>query len=126
MVQKISGKIPAHKPPLFVAKSKPVTQMNIVEENRTEISELCKKYDVTELYVFGSVLDSTFSQDSDIDFLVEFNWENEKNLSSRFLNLKSELEQLFGRSVDLVCYSAIRNPYFRKSIESRKQVVYAA
>ena len=100
--------------------------MNIVEENRTQISELCKKYDVTELYVFGSVLDSTFSQDSDIDFLVEFNWENEANLSSRFLNLKSELERLFGRPVDLVCYSAIRNPYFRESIESQKKMIYAA
>ena len=98
----------------------------LIESHHREISDLCRKHGVQELYVFGSVLRGDFAPTSDIDFLVEFDWSDETNLSSRFLGLKSELETLLDRPVDLVCYSAIRNPYFRRAVENGKQAIYAA
>jgi len=97
-----------------------------VEAHRQEIAGLCRKHGVKELFVFGSVLLPGFSSTSDIDFVVEFDWADETNLSSRFLGLKSGLESLLGRPADLVCYSAIRNPYFKKAVDSQKHQLYAA
>lgn len=100
--------------------------MNIVEEHRDEIVRLSREHGVQELYVFGSAVRDDFGPGSDVDFLVEFDWSDDTNLSGRFLGLKSGLEMLLCRPVDLVCYSAIRNPYFRSAVESEKEMIYAA
>jgi uncharacterized protein len=44
----------------------------------------------------------------------------------RFLAMKDELESLFGRSVDLVEKSLLRNPYRRGEILRTREVLYAA
>lgn len=97
-----------------------------IESRREAIAGLCRKHGVTELYLFGSALREDFGETSDFDFLVEFDWSDESNLSTRFFGLKDDLESLLDRPVDLVCYSAIRNPYFKKEVESQKQAIYAA
>ena len=43
-----------------------------------------------------------------------------------YFGLLKSLEQLFGRSVDLVDSSTIKNPYLRESIDEAKVLVYAA
>lgn len=91
-----------------------------------QISALCRKHGVAELYAFGSVLRDDFGPDSDVDFLVELDWTDESNLADRFLGLKQDIEHLIQRPVDLVCYSAIRNPVFKNSVEETKQAIYAA
>ena len=45
---------------------------SIIENNKQQIMELCKKHHVKKLYVFGSVMREDFSRESDIDFLYEF------------------------------------------------------
>jgi uncharacterized protein len=110
-----------------VLEGRNVKKMNeFIESRRETIIDLCRQHGVKELYLFGSALRDDFGSASDVDFLVEFDWSDETNLSGRFLGLKSDLESLFARPVDLVCYSAIRNPYFKEEVESQKQVIYAA
>jgi hypothetical protein len=46
--------------------------------------------------------------------------------ANAYFGLLEELEQLFGRSVDLIVDSAIRNPYFRQSIQRKKALLYGA
>jgi uncharacterized protein len=58
-----------------------------------------------------------------LDFLVEF--DSGASLEG-YLGLRDDLEALFGRSVDLVMPTAIRNPYIRAAIERDRQLVYAA
>ena len=41
-----------------------------------------------------------------------------------YFDLKYSLQDLFGREVDLVEEQTIRNPYFRKSVDSTKQLIY--
>ncbi len=85
---------------------------------------LCRKYGVKRLEFFGSAVTEEFDANSDIDCLIEFEKDG-GNYFHRFFDLKYALEELFGRKVDLVVGSAIRNPYFRASIDRSLQLIYA-
>jgi len=98
-----------------------------IEERRAEIQALCRRFAVRHLEVFGSAATGTFrNQESDLDFLVEFQRRAEPGYADRYFGLKESLEQLFGRQVDLVVDSAVKNPYFRESVERSKALLYAA
>lgn len=100
--------------------------MTVIEQHQAAIEALCKKHAVQSLYIFGSVLENNFKPQSDIDFLVEFDWSRNRNFSDCYWELKTELESLLNREVDLVCDSAIRNPIFRQEVDKHKEPVYAA
>lgn len=100
--------------------------MNLVEQHKKQIEKLCKKHAVQSLYVFGSILHENFSPESDIDLLVEFDWSAERNYWDCYWELKTGLETLLNRKIDLVCDSAIRNPRFRSEVDQNKESVYAA
>lgn len=98
--------------------------MNFDSNKNRKIIDLCKKHNVKELYLFGSFLTDSFSNESDIDFLVEFNDIDVLEYFDNFMDFKEKLEKLLGREVDLVENQAIRNPIFRRSIEKQKQLIY--
>ncbi|MGO1590834.1 MAG: nucleotidyltransferase family protein [Ancrocorticia sp.] len=90
------------------------------------IRRACQQFDVERLRVFGSAVSNRFDPaTSDVDFLVDFNPDND-NLFADFFDLKEELERIVGRSVDLVDASAVRNPYFKASAFGSAQDLYAA
>ena len=91
-----------------------------------EIQELCKRHQVKVLYAFGSVLQNNLKQSSDIDLIVEFKPVELKLYANNYYNLKFSLQQVLDRPVDLLENQAIKNPYFRKEIEKKKQPVYVA
>ena len=95
-----------------------------VAEHRTELIQLCRQFHVRQLELFGSALGDAYDPEcSDLDFLVEFEAMPDGGYAAAFFGFKESLEQLFGRPVDLVVGSAIRNPYFRQSIEQSKVLV---
>ena len=99
----------------------------IIEKNKDKLVELCKKYKVTELDVFGSATTDAFDENtSDIDFLVQFDKTVNKNRFDNFFDLLEELKTLFGRKVDLVEPGGLKNPYFIKKVNQTKRMVYAA
>ena len=98
---------------------------NGVKMPTAAIEALCRKWRVSELALFGSVLRSDFRQDSDIDVLIVFASDATWDLMD-FVTMKDELESLLGRSVDLVEKKAIRNPLLRREILSHNEVIYAA
>lgn len=89
------------------------------------ITAFCHKWRVTEFALFGSVLRDDFRPDSDIDVLLTFESGAPWHLW-HFVDMKDELEALFGREVDIVEKKAIRNPIRREDILNSYQVVYAA
>lgn len=92
------------------------------------MAEFCKRWKVTELAFFGSVLRDDFHPDSDIDLLVSFHPRARISLFD-LVRMQNELKEIFGRDVDLVERSAIENSenYIRrKSILSNIKVIYAA
>ncbi len=90
------------------------------------IQKLCLKHHVKSLYAFGSVLQDTFDQFSDIDMIVEFQPLELKLYAGNYYDLKFSLQQILHRAVDLLENQAIKNPYLRKEIETKKQLVYVA
>ncbi len=97
-----------------------------IVERRAELDALCRRFAVSRLEVFGSAVTGAFrNQYSDLDFLVEFQERAGPGYADRYFGLMESLQQLFGRSVDLVVDSAIKNPYFRESIERSKALLYA-
>lgn len=100
--------------------------MEIIEANNKEITDLCRKYAVKELYLFGSALRQNFRSGCDIDLAVVFSRKGIEGSFDQYFNLKMELEQLLGRSVDLVCSASIRNSILRRELDKTKKLIYAA
>ena len=91
---------------------------------KSDIKELCKKYHIIELSIFGSSLRDDFHKDSDIDFLVSFN-KNAKISLFDIVDLKEDLKQLVSREVDIVEKEAMKNPFRKKEILLTREVIYA-
>jgi predicted nucleotidyltransferase len=96
-------------------------------QHRAELGALCRRYHVRRLELFGS---AASGQDrlgeSDLDFLVEFDPPPPGAYADAYFGLLEALQSLFGRPVDLVVASAIKNPYFRQSVEQTKTLLYAS
>jgi len=98
--------------------------MNIVEQNLSNVSELCKLHNVKNMYLFGSVLTEQFSSDSDVDFLVNFKPIDLFQYFENYIGLKEKLEYLLKRPVDLLEEQTIQNPVLRRSIDRNKKLIY--
>ena len=98
--------------------------MWIIDNNIDQIRALCNKHKVSKLFVFGSVLTDHFEHSSDVDFVVDFSDVTLFDYADNYFALKSSLENLLNRQVDLLEDKAIKNPYLRKSIEASKQIIY--
>jgi uncharacterized protein len=75
----------------------------LIEERRSEIADICRRFGVRRLAVFGSAArgEDFDPERSDVDFLVAFEPREAPRLDT-YIGLKDSLEALFGRSVDLV------------------------
>jgi uncharacterized protein len=98
----------------------------IINKHRADLAEICRRYGVNRLYIFGSAAQDCFDPDrSDLDFLVKIaGREPSGSYADRYLDLADALERLFGRRVDLVTEQSIRNPYFRREVEATWQLIY--
>jgi uncharacterized protein len=93
--------------------------------SREALANLCGRWRIRELSVFGSVARGSSRMDSDVDLLVTFDPDAPWS-TLEIVDLREELASLFGRKVDLVEEKAIRNPYRKASILRDKSVLYAA
>jgi predicted nucleotidyltransferase len=89
-----------------------------------EIEHLCKQYNVKKLYAFGSVLTDAFNKDSDVDLIVTFESIPVESYADNYFDFKFSLQDIFQRPVDLLEEQAIKNPYFKQSINQKKQLIY--
>lgn len=99
--------------------------MHLINDNIQKLFALCRRHKVKKLYAFGSILTPRFNDESDVDILVDFNADIDHNTyADNFLDLYNALKTLFGRDVDLVDESAVKNPYFREELEETKHLIY--
>ncbi len=92
---------------------------------KDRIVEFCIRWSVAEFAVFGSILTDHFGSESDVDVLLSFRESATWSLLD-LVTMQDELEQTFGRPVDLIEEAALRNPNRRRRILSTKRVIYAA
>ena len=88
------------------------------------IAEFCRRWSIIEPSLFGSVVREDFRPDSDVDVLVSFSPAAPWHLM-HLVEMREELVRIFGRDVDLVEKSALRNPFRRHEILTSMQRLYA-
>ena len=98
-----------------------------IEERADELKRICLTYGVRRLDLFGSASTGLYDpEESDLDFLVEFQPAALNAYADAYFGLLEALGRLFGRPVDLVVESAIKNPYFLQSVEQTRTPIYEA
>ena len=98
-----------------------------VTERSDALKRICLRYSVQRLDLFGSAATSGHHpEESDLDFVVEFQPTAFGSYADAYFGLLESLEQLFGKPVDLVIGSAIRNPFFLQSVEDTRIPIYEA
>ncbi len=99
----------------------------LIDNHREQISQLCRRFRVRRLELFGSAVSGDFDAGtSDVDFLVEFEPLQLGEHADAYFGLRESLGKLLSRPVDLVMTRAIHNPYFLESVNASRTVVYAA
>ena len=100
--------------------------IELIEQHRGAISELCRRYGVQRLDVFGSAVSGRFDpKTGDLNFLITLaNRQPTVSYADRYLDLADALESLFQRPVDLITEPSIRNPHFRREVEATRQLIY--
>ena len=94
-----------------------------------QIAEFCRKWNVSEFALFGSVLRDDFGPESDVDVLVTFPSFDATPSLSEHVEMRDELVEIFGRPVDLLTRRGVedsRNPIRKRAILETARVVYAA
>lgn len=88
-------------------------------ELKQEIINVLKRHDISCAAIFGSFATRELREDSDLDILIEFKAGKKKTLLD-LAALKIELEELSGRTVDIVEYSAIYPPLRDRILEEQE------
>jgi predicted nucleotidyltransferase len=99
---------------------------SIVKDKIPQLVELCKKYSVVRMYLFGSAARDDFDPaTSDIDFLVSFDETlAPEDRGENFFELMWALDELFDRQVDMMTEKQLKNPYLIASIDKDKKLIY--
>ena len=92
--------------------------------DRDRIADLCRRWNVVELAVFGSVARGDSREDSDLDVMVTFAPDAHIGLLS-LARMENELSAMFNRKVDLVTKGGLK-PLIRDEILAEAEVLYAA
>ncbi len=95
--------------------------------NKQQYIESIQRYflnkPVLKAYLFGSILESSFTNESDIDILVELDYNQGGADFFNYLQMQDELCILTKRKIDLVSSNGISN-YIRPIIDHKKELVY--
>ena len=100
-----------------------MTTLDEIGANGLRLAELCQKYGIAELSVFGSVARGEARPNSDVDLLYVRIPGNDLGMS--YFDLQDDLERLFGRRVDLVAKDGLHR-VIRDRVLADAQVLYAA
>jgi predicted nucleotidyltransferase len=95
--------------------------MKITKKNIEKIKSFFEKFPVDRAYVFGSYARGEANKDSDIDILVELNYNQHIGLG--IIKLKNDLEIILRKPVDLLTSKAV-SKHLMPFIELDKQIIY--
>ncbi len=96
-----------------------------IEMQIPKMVELFERHEVSCASLFGSCMNDRFNEASDVDILVEFSPLIDPIVKgTALLELEEDLKQLLHRKVDLISYTAIRNPYFLSEVNETRLIVY--
>ena len=98
--------------------------MNALDKYNSDIKKLCEHHKVKSLYAFGSILTDRFNSESDIDLIVDFSNIEVEDYADNYFNFKFSLQDILKRPIDLLEEKAIKNPYFKQTVNQQRQLIY--
>ena len=99
---------------------------DVIVDNLPRLAEVCRRYGVVRLGVFGSAVNGTFDPTtSDIDFLVDLGL-YETDTLGRLLDVTAALRVVVGREIDVITARSRANPRFLANVQATRQTIYAA
>lgn len=100
--------------------------LRLLLEKKEALIQLCEKYELEKLYVFGSALKNSFSEKSDYDFLIQFKDIPFDRYTDNYFSLHDELKNLLDREIDLLTDNSLANKYFKEQVINSRLLLYAA
>jgi hypothetical protein len=98
-----------------------------IQDRLQDIIVLCKIHGVNSIALFGSAANDTMTENSDIDFLVQFSDDIDVlDYADNYFALLEKLEILMGKKIDLVSQKSLKNPILIEAIDRSKVDLYAA
>jgi predicted nucleotidyltransferase len=98
--------------------------MTLLDKHIIDIRKLCSDHKVRQLYAFGSVLTTKFNNESDVDLVVDFDPIDVALYADNYFDFKFSLQNILNRPIDLLEDKAIKNPYFRQTLNQQRQLIY--
>lgn len=95
-----------------------------IERMQTEIEAFCQRHYVRRMALFGSVLRSDFTPESDVDILIEFEAGQTPGFF-RLAQMQDELSAMLGQSVDLLTPGFL-HASIRERVMQQARVIYDA
>lgn len=97
----------------------------LIATHSAAIADLCRRYGVARLEVFGSATGDGFDPHrSDVDFLVRFIDLTAPRIARRHFEPAEGLEQMLSRPVDLLVDQPLTNPYFAASVSQTRESIF--
>ncbi len=91
----------------------------ILRKLKESFPYLKKEFGIKRIGIFGSFAKGVPNEDSDIDFVVEF----EKSIGLAFMDLAEYLEKIMGKKVDILTPEGIRSIRIEKIAQKIKESV---
>jgi uncharacterized protein len=123
ILEKSAGAPPELQSPIGEYNVSPGTSLRVPQR---AINELCRRYGVAKMSLFGSAARGELRPESDVDLLVEFKPAS-RTSSFDLVDMQAELSALFGkRKVDIASPKVLDNPFRRRAILPELRTIYAA
>jgi uncharacterized protein len=90
----------------------------------SDCGDLCRRYGVKRLGIFGSVARGEERAGSDIDFYAEFDSPTPDQMAERYFGFIEDASRRFGRPVQVLTPRMVRNPFFKRSVERDLTIIH--
>ena len=104
-------------------RTKSSNRVTVSDSLLDDLGDVCEAFGVERLELFGSAATGEVKEANDIDFIVRFA-DRSPGYATRYLDFAKAVEELLDREVDLVTERSIQNPFFCRSVEASRQVLY--
>jgi len=96
-----------------------------MDQFRPEIEELCRRVRVTRLDIIDPGISRRSDPEGEVGVLARFQRDG-RELFNRFFDLKEGLEQVLGRTVDVLVDGTLRNPDPQQTPAPGRRNIYAS
>jgi predicted nucleotidyltransferase len=112
----------------YTGSQKGSDMIDVLKQSQMKIADLCRRYEVVFLAVFGSALRDDYEAGrSDVDFVVRFSPDLVNGRARHYFAFEAALKEILGvKHIDLIEAEAMSNPFFVDEVNATQRVLYAA